>query len=204
VRPDFLDRHARLASPIHRLPTAVKAGAALLLLIALALVPPRQPWLFALVALLFVAVVGASRIPPRFLLGRLLLLEPLALGVAALAFLQPGGWRHFLLLVGRSTLALGVVLLLSQTTPFAALLRLLRRLRLPALLVTLLALMYRYLFVLADEAERLQRARASRTFSRRRGRDWRAIAAVAGRLFGRASERSERIYGAMCARGWRP
>ena len=75
--------------------------------------------------------------------------------------------------------------------------------RVPALLVTTLSLMYRYMFVLLDEGQRMRRARLSRTFTGRRARSWRARASVLGQLFIRSSERAERIYGAMCARGWR-
>jgi cobalt/nickel transport system permease protein len=75
--------------------------------------------------------------------------------------------------------------------------------RVPGLLITTIALMHRYLFVLADEAERMRRARASRTFARRRRFHWHTLASVAGQLFIRASERAERIYDAMCARGWK-
>ena len=94
-------------------------------------------------------------------------------------------------------------LVVTSTTPFAELLRTLRALRVPALLVTVLALMYRYLFVLVDEAERMQRARRSRSFSGRRVHAWASLATLAGQLFVRSSERAERIYAAMCARGWR-
>jgi len=73
----------------------------------------------------------------------------------------------------------------------------------PALLVTTMALMHRYLFVLVDESDRMRRARASRTLVRRRGLGWGMPAEVIGRLFVRASERAERIYLAMCARGWK-
>ena len=69
--------------------------------------------------------------------------------------------------------------------------------------VTTLTLMHRYLFVLADEAERMRRARASRTFTRGRRFQWHTLATVVGQLFIRASERAERIYDAMCARGWK-
>jgi cobalt/nickel transport system permease protein len=103
----------------------------------------------------------------------------------------------------RSTLCLLTMVLLSNTTPFAALLDVLRRARVPAVLITTLALMYRYLFVLVDEAERMQRARQSRTFIRQRWQIWRNLAVVIGQLFVRSTERAERIYAAMLARGWR-
>ena len=116
---------------------------------------------------------------------------------------QPGGGRLFLFLVARCTVCLLVMVLLSNTTPFAELLRVLKAARMPALMVTTLSLAYRYLFVLVDESQRMRRARLSRTFTPRRARSWRTPATVVTQLFVRASERAERIYGAMRARGWK-
>jgi len=65
------------------------------------------------------------------------------------------------------------------------------------------ALLYRYLFVLLDEMERMNRARHSRTFTQHRWRTWKNLASVIGQLFVRSTERAERIYAAMCARGWK-
>jgi cobalt/nickel transport system permease protein len=69
--------------------------------------------------------------------------------------------------------------------------------------------MYRYLFVLADEAGRLLRARASRSAAianQRAGSTWLWRGRVAGFMVGslmlRSFERSERIYHAMAARGY--
>jgi cobalt/nickel transport system permease protein len=62
--------------------------------------------------------------------------------------------------------------------------------------------MHRYLFVLRDESGRMGRARSARTFTRGRRFAWLAAASVVGQLFVRASARAERIYDAMCARGW--
>ncbi len=73
----------------------------------------------------------------------------------------------------------------------------------PRLLVTVLALLYRYLFVILEESGRLARARRCRTFSRGRGAAWGSSAEIIARLFVRTSERAERVYAAMCARGWR-
>ena len=203
MRHDFLDRYSRLDSPIHRASAAVKLVAALALVLAVVLLPPSRPVFLAAVAVVLLVVAGLSRIPWPALLWRVILLEPFVLGVAILALFQPGGWRLFLILVARSTLCLLTMVLLSNTTPFADLLRVLKAWRMPALLVTTLSLMYRYLFVLVDEAQRMQRARASRTFTPRRRRAWRAMATVVSQLFIRSSERAERIYAAMCARGWR-
>jgi cobalt/nickel transport system permease protein len=123
------------------------------------------------------------------------------LGVVVVNAFQPAYRAHWPLLLLRSGLCLLTVIVVSNTTPFSEVLRVLRRLRVPALLITTIALMHRYLFVLSEEAERMRRARASRTFTRRRRGQWPVLASVAGQLFIRASERAERIYAAMCARG---
>jgi len=95
------------------------------------------------------------------------------------------------------------IILVSNTTPFSQILRVLKATPVPGLLITTIALMHRYLFVLVEEAERMRRARASRTFTQGRGARWRMLSTVVSQLFVRASERAERIYDAMCARGWK-
>jgi cobalt/nickel transport system permease protein len=200
---DFLDRWARLTSPIHRSPAAAKLAGALLVVVTSVGSPITRWWVFAGLGVLLTCVAVVSRIPAGFLLRRLLLLEPLAVGVALLALFQPNGVQLTLSIVVKSTLCLATMILLTNTTPFAELLQVLRRLHVPALLVTVLALMYRYLFVLIDEAERMQRARRSRSFSEGRARTWSSLGSVIGQLFVRSTERAERIYAAMCARGWR-
>jgi cobalt/nickel transport system permease protein len=70
--------------------------------------------------------------------------------------------------------------------------------------------MYRYLFVLADETMRLLRARDARSARPPGGGGggtvlWRASVAghMVGQLFLRSYERSDRVYNAMLARGYR-
>ncbi len=200
---DFLDRYSQLNSPVHRVPAIFKSALGLALVLTTVLMPVSQPAYFAGVALFLSGISLLSRIPLWFLARRLVLLEPLVVGISAMAILQPQGGRLFVSLVVRSTLCLWTMVLLSATTPFGQLLEVMRRLRVPGLLVTTLALMHRYLFVLVDEAGRMQRARASRTFSAPRRRLWILLATMLGQLFVRASERAERIYAAMCARGWK-
>ncbi len=202
MRHDFLDKWSRLDSPVHRLPAAGKLAGALTVVLGAAVVPIRFPWFFAAVALALLSVAFLSRVPPRFLLGRLLLLEPFVAGVALLSLFQPEGVRVAATVVLRSTLSLATLILLTSTTRFAELLVVLRQARMPSLLLTTIALMYRYLFVLIEEAERMQRARKSRTLAARRTHAWRSTAALAGQLFLRSTERAVRIYAAMCARGW--
>lgn len=200
---DFIDRYSRMNSPVHRLPTGSKLATALAFLMVTILLPASLTGGFAIIAFILLGLAAVSRIPPGFLAGRLLMLEPFVLGTAFLSLFQPGGGKIFLLLLVRSTLCLFTILLLSNTTPFAGILQVLKRCHMPGLLVTTLALLYRYLFVLIDELERMQRARAARTFRSSRWKTWQVLAAIAGQLFVRSTERAERIYAAMCARGWK-
>jgi len=84
-------------------------------------------------------------------------------------------------------------------------------------LVSIISFMYRYLFVLTDEVLRLLRARDSRSARMPKEKiqpglrlkpggtiSWRAKTAgnMAGQLFLRSYERSDRIFNAMMARGY--
>jgi cobalt/nickel transport system permease protein len=203
MRHDFLDRYSRLNSPIHRLPAAVKLLSTLCIIVAVVAMPFTEPWFFAVAFGLLLVLMAVSAIPWTFIFRRLVLLEPLALGIAVMALFQTNGTMIFLAILTKSTLCLFTVILLSNTTPFEDLLRSLGRIGVPRILITILALMYRYLFVLIDERERLTRARMSRTFTASRVRRWQLLASLIGQLFVRSTERAERIYAAMTARGWK-
>ncbi|MGE5609397.1 MAG: cobalt ECF transporter T component CbiQ [Bacillota bacterium] len=201
MRPDFLDRYSRLESVVHRLPSGVKLVVAVGLVAGLVFARQSQWAVFATAAVFLGGVAVLSRIPLRFIVLRLLWLEPFVLAIALLAIFQPDGMRIFTALLVKSTLCLLTMILLSNTTPFAELLRVLRAAHVPELLLTTLALMYRYIFVLLDESQRMRRARQSRTFTASRWQAWKSMATVLGQLFIRASERAERVYAAMWARG---
>lgn len=187
---------------MHRLPAGLKLAFTLALVLLTALLP-RAAWSFFLaVAALLLAVAALCRVPPRFLLRRLAIAEPFALGVALLALFQPEGIHIFLVMLTKSTLCLAAMIMLTATTPFSDLIAALRQARVPAVFVTTLALLYRYLFVVVGEAGRMRRARLSRSLISHRTHRWRALASVAGQLFIRSTGRAERIYSAMCARGW--
>jgi cobalt/nickel transport system permease protein len=186
-----------------RLPAGFKMAVAVVIIGGTVAAPAHWQTWFAAVAGLLLVAAWSSCISLGFLLRRLLLLSPFVAGViAANAFRADshGDWR---LLAARSGICLLAVILLSNSTPFSQMLAVLRRVHVPPLLITTLALMHRYLFVLVEESERMRRARASRTLRRSRRARWRVLGSVVGQLFLRASERAERIYDAMCARGWK-
>lgn len=189
-------------------PSPARSGATLKVfgtvafIVVVTLIPSTRPAWFAAAAAGLGLVLVLARVPLPALLRRLLLLSPFVAGAALAAAYQPSGadWR---ILAVRSSLCLATVILFAQTTAVGELLGVLRAARVPDLLITTMALMHRYLFLLADESARMGRARAARTFGPRRGLAWTAAASVVGQLFVRTSERAERVYDAMCARGWR-
>lgn len=200
---EMLDRYGRLDSPVHRIPAGAKLVLALGFVLGTILVPRPGWWWFGPAAVGLLVLAGLSRIPPWFLVRKFLLLEPVVFAVAMLALWQPEGFPIFIFMVTRSTLCLACMILLATTTPFSDLLVVLSRWHVPSLLVTTLALTYRYQFLLWDEAGKMKRARQSRSFAPSRGQVWRSLATVAAQLFIRSTERAERIYAAMSARGWR-
>jgi cobalt/nickel transport system permease protein len=121
------------------------------------------------------------------------------------------GITRFISIALKSWISVQAAILLTATTPFPDLLVAMRAVRVPRLIVAIIGLMWRYLFVLADEALRLVRARAARSgdsgisgFNSGGSFTWRAQTAggMAGNLFIRSLERSDRIYVAMLSRGY--
>jgi len=121
------------------------------------------------------------------------------------------GLERFLSIAIKSWISVQAAIVLAASTSSPDLLVAMRAIRIPRMLVSIFGLMWRYLFVLADEVLRLNRARASRSGQLdmpglRSGGSvaWRArvTGGMAGNLFLRALERSDRIYMAMLSRGY--
>jgi len=222
VQSAFLERYLHGTSPVHRLDARAKLLATLVFVLATSATPPRVEALALLGALALAAVV-ASRIPLLEALKRSSLVLPFAGMVAlSLPFTRAGemlwsgtllGWTltvtdqglwAFASLLVKAWLSAWVSGLLVATTPFPELLAGMRALYIPNILVTLIGFTYRYLFVLVDEAMRLNTARDARSVGSGGTLLWRAkvLGAMIGSLFIRSYERSERIYQAMASRGY--
>jgi cobalt/nickel transport system permease protein len=119
------------------------------------------------------------------------------------------GLSRFAFILLKSWLSILISVILVMSTPFSEILKSLRWLRIPGLIVAVIGLMWRYLFVIVDEAKRLLIARSSRSGSvsgRKNGGKmiWRAKVSggLAGNLFLRSIDRSDRVYNAMVSRGY--
>lgn len=184
--------------------------------------PPGRYIDFLFVLPLLAAAMFLSRVPVLHLVGKVLKVEPFLLVLimfvpffkegTALGQWHLGSWMVtvtregldiFLNVLCKGTIAILAMVLLNATTPFVDFLHGLESMRVPRVMVNVLGFMYRYLFVLSDERERMILALRSRSPHPRRLFLWRGLAGIIGVLFIRAFERGERIYLAMCARGFR-
>jgi cobalt/nickel transport system permease protein len=108
-----------------------------------------------------------------------------------------------LLLAARALTIVSLTLTLLATTPADALLKAAHALGIPGLLVQVASMTYRYLFVLADELQRLRVAVRVRGFRNRASRHaYRTAGQVAGTLLVRGHERADRVHHAMRCRGF--
>ncbi len=112
-----------------------------------------------------------------------------------------GGWISYASIVLRFLLTAGAALVLTATTGFTGICLALEKLKVPDVLVTQLLLLFRYIFVLGDEATRMGQARRLRSFGRR-GMGWRVYGQMLGQLLLRTFARAQRIYLAMKSRGF--
>jgi cobalt ECF transporter T component CbiQ len=169
------------------------------------------------------ALLGAlSGIGPRALATRTWLGVFIFTGAIALPaiFLTPGrtvwilplaGWHvtaqgcmAAARLVARAETAATLAVLLVFTTPWPHVLKALRTLRAPAVLVVILGMTYRYIFVLLRMADDFFQARRSRMIRPMTGAAQRRMAgATAGVLLEKSLWYSEEVYLAMQSRGFR-
>ena len=215
-----VDRYGRMGGAVHR----IDARAKLVALIAyLAVVVSFDRYAVAALAPLTigpVVLLAIAGVPVRFVLRRIVALCPFIAMFCALSplydrgmhyvafgpwqFAIAGGWLTAADIAVKFSLSVVALTTVICTTPFVLLLEAMRKLHLPQALVMQISLLYRYLFVLTDEAMRLRRGRdfrgASLAPARRR---LAAVGGMIGSLFVRTIERSHRVGTAMCARGFR-
>ena len=227
MNANTFDRYEQRSRLVHQLDPRVKVVVAILFILSNAVLPDGA-WLAFLVAWAIVLLLtGLSRLPLLYTARRAVIVLPFLLAAITVLFTLPGepvaAWQlgsrtltisdngliRFASIAVRSWLSVQMAILLTATTPFPDLMHALQHLRVPAVLVAIIAFMYRYLFVLSEEVTRLLRAREARsaqTAGLKSGGTitWRAKIAgqLVGQLFLRSLERSDRVYQAMVARGY--
>ena len=225
----FLDPFQERSSPIHRLDARVKFVLTIVFIFTVALTPHGAWPVYIILFSLVLAIEVLSEIGVGFVLKRASLALPFVLAALPVIFTLEGvilmrlpigpwmltiyqpGVERFLSIALKSWISVQAAIVLATSTPFPELLSAMRAVRIPRLLVAIFGLMWRYLFVLADETLRMIRARASRSgesdqpgFRKGGSLSWRAsvTGGMAGSLFLRASESSDRSYPATLLRGY--
>ncbi len=225
----FLDPYQPRSSPIHAFDARIKFVLTVVFIFANALLPVGAWPVYILMFSLVLAVEVLSELGVAYVLKRSILAIPFVFAALPLLFTVPGlplvtfsigswdlsisqaGLERFISIGLKSWISLQAAIVLASTTTFPNLLMAMRAIRIPRLLVSVFGLMWRYLFVLVDEALRLLRARTARSgHSDEPGLKpggslaWRAkvTGGIAGNLFLRGFERSDRIYMAMVSRGY--
>jgi cobalt/nickel transport system permease protein len=126
----------------------------------------------------------------------------LQLGPLTLIARQEGACEGGLLFC-RIMAAVTLAALLAMSTPMIEILETLRLCKIPAVVIDIADMMYRYLFIIEDTAQTMRRARQSRLgdcagWAGRVG----DVGRIASSIMVRSLERSTRIYQAMLARGY--
>lgn len=225
----FLDPYHDGRSLIHHLDARVKLVLVIAYILAMSLTPVGAWPIYVLLLAILLSIEVLSEEGISFYFKRSLLALPFVFAALPVIFTMPGpelfsfamgswqiqaslpGLERFLSILIKSWASVQMAIVLTTTTPFPDLLMAMRALRLPRLLVAVIGLMWRYMFVLADEALRLNRARTSRSGEtdapgRKNGGSlfWRArvTGGMVGNLFVRSFDRSDRIYVSMLSRGY--
>jgi cobalt/nickel transport system permease protein len=201
MKHSFIDRYSALNSPLHILEPRSKLLAFAALIIAVLCIPINSGHLFFVYFLVTAILMGISQIPLSFILGRTLVILPFIV-LASLAAPWKG-WVGLWTLFIRAIMCLVLLILLTNTTRFVELLRSMRKLGCPSILVMNLSFLYRYLFVLTEEAMRMKQARDCRRVGRAPFRaEVIILSSMLGTLLIRSFERAERMHAAMLSRGF--
>lgn len=210
----YMDTLACQQTPVHRLDPRAKL---LTTLVFITTVVSFDKYEIAALIPFFIYPVflcAVGNVPPVYLVKKLILVSPFAVMIGIFNPLIDreilvrlgdlgisGGWISFASILIRFVLTVSAALILIAVTGFYGVCAALDKLGTPRVFVVQLMFLYRYLFVLVDEATRLVRARSLRTFGTGAG-GFKTFGSLVGHLLMRTLDRAQRIYLAMCCRGF--
>jgi cobalt/nickel transport system permease protein len=218
-RAFYAEELAKKNGVLQKLDPRVKIVALLPLIVIAAL--SRRLWVIAALFAVALAVAVLSRVPLGTLARRVWLGVLTFTGFISIPalFVTPGqaiysfpllGWavtaqglRAAMYLIMRAETAATFSVLLVLCTPWSKLLKALRVLRVPIVLVVILGMTYRYIFLLLRNAHDMFTSRKSRTVGPLDGREQRrAATASVGVLMSKTLQLSGDVYLAMRSRGF--
>ncbi|OAT79954.1 cobalt ECF transporter T component CbiQ [Desulfotomaculum copahuensis] len=150
------------------------------------------PLSFLIIGVLTVAVSISTGPPPPLLSGR-------TLGGITIGFTAASLQLAVLLFV-KSLGAVSCLYFLSLTTPMVEVISLLRRFKVPALFVELMSLIYRFIFVIMETAEKMYVAQSSRWGYASIKTAYISLGQLVANLFGKSYHRSQALFTALQSR----
>jgi cobalt/nickel transport system permease protein len=210
----YIDTLSCADSPLHRLDPRSKLITTLIFIIAV--VSFDKYTLSGLIPFFIfpITLVALSGLPAGYLFKKVLLVLPFAALIAifnplmdreVIVYVGPlgisGGWISFFSIIMRFLLTVSAALILIALTGFNSVCLALSKFGVPKPFVVQLLFFFRYLFVLTDEAGRMVRAWSLRAFSSKKI-SFGVFISLIGHLLLRTLDRAERIYLAMCSRGF--
>lgn len=202
-------------SPLHRIAPEAKIVGTFLFAVGVALTPRRAVWAFAIDAVVILSLLAIAGYRPRQALTRFAAVLPFVAFAVFIPFIAGGDktdlfglslsteglWASWNV-IAKSVLGTGASLILAGTTPISEVVRGLGRLRMPPIVVSIVAFMFRYLDLIVEEMGRMRVAMTARGHDPRWLWQAKPIASAAGAMFVRSYERGERVHSAMLARGF--
>ena len=214
-----IDKYAYQNSLIHQLDPVCKILVSIIFTSVVVSLPPLSLSLVFYCAVGPFTVLVLADIPLGFVCKRIILICPFVLVLALscvfydqreitltagyLVWHTTWGWIRCLSIMARFTVSMLTLIALVSTTPFISILTALQTLKVPGILVMQIGLLYRYTFVLMDQAYNMIRARKLRTL-RNLGfkQELRIVASIIGSLLMRSLDRAQQINMAMTGRGF--
>jgi cobalt/nickel transport system permease protein len=199
-----LERWSRGVSGLHRRDPRAKIFALTVFLVTVATAYRGLPELAVILLALLVAGFVWAGIPLRSALLRAAVVFSFTAPFALISFLAGDSARAAALLL-KSYLSALAVLLVVSTTPVAVLLRGFEAAGAPRFLLMVAQFLYRYLFVISEEAQHMRKAAQARGAGIggvARSARFQAAAGALGALFARSYARADDIHRAMLARGF--
>ncbi len=209
-----LDLMARGSSLVHRLDPRAKLLTTLIFIVTVVSMDKYTIAQLIPFALYPFALTALAGLPVGYFFKKILLVAPFAVLIGLfnpfldrtiLLHIGPlgisGGWISFASIMLRFTLTVGTALILIGITSFSGICLALERFKVPRVFVVQLLFLYRYIFVLLDEAGRMARARTLRSLDTT-GPGIKTFGSMVGNLLLRATDRAERIHLAMLCRAF--
>ena len=209
-----LDALSAKDTPIHRLDARVKVLTTIYFIVVVISFGKYDPACLAPLIVYPVTVMTVGSIPFGYIAKKLLIASPFVLSVALFnplldrspaldlgLFTLSGGSLSFASIMAKYVLTVSAGLALIACTGVDAICSALSRMGVPRAFTIQLLFLYRYIFVLGQEAVRMVRARALRSFGNK-GLGMGVYTGMVGHLLLRTMDRAQRIHLAMLCRGF--